>query len=266
MGLRIAITLMSILMRTLFFILCITLTTAIHAKEKSLCIESYTQQSNIHIAKIDLSCPNLEFIGSSQEDKGKTVSEFAKKYQTEIAINANFFKKDYTPIGLTISQHKRWEKTRDTRSRSVFACTKQNKCFIEEKNQTAKLNPKWHIAISGWQYFNHKTAQFECSPQDKIGCTQDIYSGKHPRTMLGLDEKRNLLYLVVVEGRLLGFRGITLDELASIAQHLELTKAINLDGGGSSTFVVKDKRLSDLPFLQGEERKVSNHLGIKLVD
>ncbi len=254
------------LMKKNFFFLGIVLMLKAHAETKPACIESYRQDSHIYIAKIDLSCPNLKFIGSAPEDKGKTVSEFAKKYQTEIAINANFFKKDYTPIGLTISQNKRWEKTRDTRSRSFFACTNHNKCFIEEKNQTSKLNPKWHIAISGWQYFNNQTAMFECAPQDKIGCTQDIYSGKHPRTMLGLDEKRNLLYLVVVEGRLLGFRGMTLDELANVAQRLELTKAINLDGGGSSTFVVKDKRLSTLPFLQGEERKVSNHLGIKLVD
>ncbi len=77
-------------------------------------------------------------------------------------------------------------------------------------------------------------------------------------------KKRNLLYLVVVEGRQLGFRGMTLTELAQLAQSLGLTKAINLDGGGSSTMVVDNQRLSALPFLQSDERKVGNHFGIKI--
>ncbi|RRD39808.1 phosphodiester glycosidase family protein, partial [Tessaracoccus sp. OH4464_COT-324] len=65
----------------------------------------------------------------------------------------------------------------------------------------------------------------------------------------GLDEGQNLLYLVVVEGRQLTYRGMTLDELADLATELKLTKAINLDGGGSSVMVVAQKRISDLPLL-----------------
>ncbi|MBF0785251.1 phosphodiester glycosidase family protein [Muribacter muris] len=234
------------------------------AQNHTQCIQTTTQDRYIHIAKIDLRCPQLELIGSQSVDKGTTVSAFAAKYQTNIAINANFYWKDFTPIGLVITDYKKISKYGDVRARVVFACDDQNHCMIEPKNQVAKINPKWRIAISGWHYYNTKTGKFECAASDKIGCSQSIFFDKHPRTMLGLDEKRQLLYLVVVEGRQLAFRGMTLDELAQLAERLTLTAAINLDGGGSSTMVLDRKRLSDLPFLQTQERAVSNHFGVKL--
>lgn len=234
----------------------------VQAETNSVCLKIFNENSYVHVAQINLSCSNLTFIGSSQQDNGMTVSEFAQKYQADVAINANFFKKDLGPLGLVITNGMRWGNTKDTRSRTIFACTADNKCIIEAKGQATKINPKWRIVISGWQYFNHKTSKFECAAQDKIGCSQDIFSGRHPRTMIGLDEKQNLLYLVVVEGRLLSFSGMNLDELANLATQLGVTKAINLDGGGSSTFVVGSRRLSDLPIFQGSERKVANHLGV----
>lgn len=234
------------------------------AQPQQQCLQIDTQDRHIHIAKIDLRCPNLELIGSQAADKGTTVSDFAAKYQADVAINANFYWKDFTPIGLVITDYKKISKYGDVRSRVIFACNAQNHCTIEPKNRLTQINPKWRIAISGWHYYNAKTAKFECAAGDKVGCAQTIFTGKHPRTLLGLDEKRQLLYLVVVEGRQLGFSGLNLDELAQLAQSLGLTHAINLDGGGSSTMVVNRKRLSDLPFLQPQERAVSNHFGVKL--
>lgn len=230
------------------------------------CIQTYTKDRHIHIAKINLACKNLRLIGTEPQDKGLTVSDFAHKYQADVAINANFFKKDLTPLGLTITDSKRWANTRDTKSKLLFACNAQNQCGFEAQNRTSKIDPKWTVAVSGWQFFDQKTGKFACAVNDKIGCHHDIFSGKHPRTMLGLDETQNLLYFVVVDGRLLSFRGFTLDELANLATELGLTKAVNLDGGGSSTMVVNHKRLSNLPLFQAGERKVGNHFGVKIIN
>lgn len=233
---------------------------SIYAKN---CIE-YTNESPFHITRVDLNCKNIELVGSQKSDNGTTVSEFAKKYQTEVAINANFFWKDFTPIGLVVSNGKRWSKYGDTRSRVLFGCNKANKCFIEDKNKVTPQNAKWQVVIAGWHWFNAKTEKFECGKNDKVGCVQSVFTNKHPRTLIGLNETKNWLYLVVVEGRQLGFKGVTLDELAQVAKKLELTKAVNLDGGGSSTMVISHKRVNSLPFLQSEERKVSNHFGVRL--
>ncbi|WP_373819663.1 phosphodiester glycosidase family protein [Glaesserella sp.] len=246
----------------LFGLLCKTA----FANAQQDCIQTYMPDSYIHVAKIDLNCKNLQVVATDPRDQGMSVSDFAQKYQTDVAINANFYRKDFSPIGLTITNGKVWQKGKDTRARTFFACDAQNKCVIEGKNKLSKTNPKWVTAISGWQYFEQKSGKFECADRDKIGCSQDIFSGKHPRTLLGLDEKNNMLYLVVVEGRQIIYRGMTLNELADLAKKLGLTKAINLDGGGSSAMVVNGKRISELPVLQGSERKVANHFGVKLTD
>lgn len=248
-------------MKKLFLTLALLITSSAYAQTE--CIQ-YSNKSPFHIAKIDLNCKNLQLVGSEKADNGTTVSDFAQKYQTNIAINANFYWKDYTPIGLVVSNGKRWSKYGDTRSRVIFACDKANKCFIEDKNKATPLNKKWQIVIAGWHFYNAKTARFECAEVDKVGCKQDIYDGKHPRTMLGLDEKNNQLYLVVVEGRQLFNRGVSLTELAQLAQNLGVSRAINLDGGGSSTMVVDNKRVNSLPFLQGSERQVANHFGVRV--
>lgn len=248
-------------MKKLFLTLALLITSSAYTQTE--CIQ-YSNQSPFHIAKIDLNCKNLQLVGSEKADNGTTVSNFAQKYQTNIAINANFYRKDYTPIGLAMSNGKRFSPYGDTRSRVMFACDKVNKCFIEDKNKATPLNKKWQLVISGWHFYNAKTGKFECAEADKVGCTQDIFDGKHPRTMLGLDEKNNQLYLVVVEGRQLLNRGVSLNELAYLAKNLGVTRAINLDGGGSSTMVVGNKRVNSLPILQSEERKVANHFGVKL--
>lgn len=228
------------------------------------CIRTYTQNSYIHISQIDLQCKNVELVVSAPEDNGLTVSEFAQKYAASVAINGSFYRKDMTPIGLTLSNGKQWKKTRDFTNKVFFACDKNNRCFIEPKGKLSQTNPNWRVAISGWQSYNAKTGKFECAKTDKVGCKPNIFDTRHPRTMIGLDKAKRYLSLVVVEGRQFGFSGMTLDELAELATSLQLDTALNLDGGGSATMVVSGKRRSELPLLQPNERNVANHLGVKI--
>ena len=61
----------------------------------------------------------------------------------------------------------------------------------------------------------------------------------HPRTAIGLDESRERLWLVVVDGRQRGFsEGMSEHELASLMVGLGCEKALNLDGGGSSVMAL----------------------------
>ena len=62
---------------------------------------------------------------------------------------------------------------------------------------------------------------------------------RHPRTMIGVDA-RSRIWLVTVDGRQPGYSvGVTMVELRQLAQAMGLTNALNLDGGGSTTMVVK---------------------------
>ena len=58
---------------------------------------------------------------------------------------------------------------------------------------------------------------------------------RHPRTALGTDEKGQILWLVVVDGRQPRYsEGMNMHELASMMKELGCWTATNMDGGGSS--------------------------------
>lgn len=66
----------------------------------------------------------------------------------------------------------------------------------------------------------------------------------HPRTGVGVTSDRHLL-LVVVDGRQEDSRGLTLLEFARLFRDLGALHALNLDGGGSSTMVVRGAVVND---------------------
>jgi hypothetical protein len=68
---------------------------------------------------------------------------------------------------------------------------------------------------------------------------QNFINMRHPRTVIGTDAQ-GFIWFVVVDGRRPDFSvGMTLPELARLCDRLGLRNALNLDGGGSTTLVVK---------------------------
>jgi exopolysaccharide biosynthesis protein len=94
---------------------------------------------------------------------------------------------------------------------------------------------------------------------------------RHPRTAAGIDAAGETLWLMVIDGRQDGWSvGVTLPELADLLIREGVAYAINLDGGGSSSFYYDpsgpgaaapaiENRPSD-----GGHRAVANHLGVRL--
>lgn len=92
-------------------------------------------------------------------------------------------------------------------------------------------------------------------------------AGNHPRTAAGVDKTGKILYLVTVDGRQANSRGMTLTELAEFMKSIGVYNAINLDGGGSTTMVVKDpetgaQQVANTPS-EGALRRIATVLGIK---
>jgi hypothetical protein len=82
---------------------------------------------------------------------------------------------------------------------------------------------------------------------------------RHPRTAVGYD--RRYLFLVEVDGRQPELSmGMNLEELANLMKDLGCTDAMNLDGGGSSTFWL-DGKVMNSPS-DKHERTVANALVI----
>jgi hypothetical protein len=70
---------------------------------------------------------------------------------------------------------------------------------------------------------------------------EGFVDARHPRTLIGRDREGDT-WLAVVDGRQPGHSvGMSLPELTALARRLGLVDALNLDGGGSTTMVVKGR-------------------------
>jgi hypothetical protein len=93
-------------------------------------------------------------------------------------------------------------------------------------------------------------------------------SARHPRTGAGVSRDGRRLLLVVVDGRQAPYSdGMTLRELATFLRALGARDAINLDGGGSTTFVYADPdsgalRIGNRPSDKEGERAVGDAVAI----
>lgn len=85
---------------------------------------------------------------------------------------------------------------------------------------------------------------------------------KHPRTLVGVD-RQGFIWLVVVDGRQATSVGMSFSDLQRLADRLELTDALNLDGGGSSTMVVRGK-VVNRPSDSTGPRAVSDAIGVTI--
>ncbi len=92
-------------------------------------------------------------------------------------------------------------------------------------------------------------------------------AARHPRTAVGVSRDGASLFIVAIDGRSAGHSiGATLSETADILIGLGAFDAINLDGGGSTSFIYTP---SDGPAVSnrpsdGAFRPVANHLGVRI--
>lgn len=82
---------------------------------------------------------------------------------------------------------------------------------------------------------------------------------RHPRTAIGYSADKQTLFLVTVDGRQRISAGMTLPELADFMISLGAHEALNLDGGGSTTMLVRNQ-VKNSPSDEGGERAVCNAL------
>jgi hypothetical protein len=90
---------------------------------------------------------------------------------------------------------------------------------------------------------------------------------RNPRTLVGTNQAGTQLYLAVIDGRQPSWSvGMTLPEAANVMLGMGAWRAINLDGGGSSSFVhtpIGGATVQNRPS-GGSHRAVANHLGFAI--
>jgi len=130
--------------------------------------------------------------------------------------------------------------------------------------ERALTRPHLRTVVGGWPVILRDSTVTRAA--DSAGA--NFAPVRHPRTAVGLARGGRELILVVVDGRQKPYSdGMTLRELAELFRSLGATQALNLDGGGSSTFVLADStapgelRIMNRPS-DKTERAVANALAV----
>ena len=83
---------------------------------------------------------------------------------------------------------------------------------------------------------------------------------RHPRSAIGFNKDTTKIYFVAIDGRSPEFSvGATLAETADIMKKLGAHNAVNLDGGGSTSLIVRDEMVNQHDE-EGSKRQVANAL------
>ncbi len=90
---------------------------------------------------------------------------------------------------------------------------------------------------------------------------QSFNDARHPRTFVGHNADTTKIYLCTVDGRQATSLGMSFTEMANFLLSLGIKNAFNLDGGGSTTMVVRGNVVNS-PSDPGGERSVANTLQV----
>lgn len=216
--------------------------------------------NRIHALFIDLDHPAPAFTVNQPEDRGMEASEFAEAYDVDIAVNGGFYDvANHDPIGLTMGEGALWEDSRDYEKYGYVAFGEGNRVEISTPAEVLDKPKPWmeHI-VSG-------TPLLVEDGEIAVEHGGNNLARKHPRTAIGLDEEGRTLILAVVDGRWPGqSHGMSLTELADLMKDLGANRALNLDGGGSTTLYIRNADGVVNRPSGGSERAVSNLLGVRI--
>ncbi|MBK8904958.1 MAG: phosphodiester glycosidase family protein [Anaerolineaceae bacterium] len=226
----------------------------------------------IHILEIDLTMPGIDFLVTPGDDtidmdlRARTTTEFADEFEVQIAVNGSFFEPFHAELPWDY-----YPKLGDPVNINGFAMSDQ-RIYSEDKL-------KWPILCLAAAHVEIRYAL--CDTKDTQGLAGNhmlLQDGEivapaddalHPRTAVATNSSGTRLWLIVIDGRQTRYsEGVTLWELAQIALEAGADIALNLDGGGSSTMVMRGDsgtNILNAPFhtnIPMRQRPVGNHLGI----
>lgn len=218
------------------------------------------------IAKINLKNPNLTIINTEKARFKKdgfvlaeTTSSFAKRNDTNLAINANFFTYKcsfldilYKPLGLYINDSSILSNANSSFAQLTFN-SKKEPLILQNIDDASDV-------MCGIAGFN------QVLKNGKV-----IISGKSKkidsRTLIGIDETCTTIFLLCIDGQRKKIsEGATLIKATMLIKEAGAYNAIELDGGDSSTLIAKldGKQHQIVPSSKKQFRKVATNLGFKI--
>lgn len=162
--------------------------------------------------------------------------------------------------------------------KSTFELPAANSPHVANVVVVDKTNKVWCMSKEDYEAFDHSTISEtvngrstllfkEGQAQNQTGSSMYSNGGFEPRTMLGVTADRKTVYIFVVDGRDFFYsNGASLNDLCELMGVCNVYEAVNLDGGGSSTFIIRDPETSEFSLLNhctdGSQRKMPSGLAI----
>lgn len=239
----------------------------------------------LHVVEVDLTAPGIDFLVSPPrpntgpkneklENTADTVPGFLDRHGVQVAVNGSFFfphkvrsPLNYYPrvgegastMGLSISNGDRYSEAEE--GWAALCIISHQDIRITEQD----CPPETQQGIAGDVQFLKGGKLYN----DGLVILQGNDVKQFPRTAIAVDQATTKMWLVVVDGRQDGYsEGITLAELGKFLVGLGADRALNLDGGGSSTLAIEDggdASVMNAPFqarVPMNLRPVANHFGL----
>lgn len=210
---------------------------------------------------VDLTAPEVSIVATRPEDRGMPVRDFARRYDADIAINANYFDGGYKSCGMAAGDGRVWDTAYVEGCDMSIGFGRLNEAVAFDSSAVLHgpfAEPWMTDVVSGkpWLVRDGVEQGGWLSPGH--------IEGHHPRTAIGLSRDRHTLMILVVDGRHNGVRGWDGSQLASMLVEFGAWNAFNLDGGGSSELYVEREGGTVNRPSDGRGRGVGNHLGIRI--
>lgn len=192
------------------------------------------------VLEVDLIDMHLTMKASSPKDEGKlktkqqmTLQALAHDKQGSrvlAAVNGDFFATDGTPQGIYYRNGVCLKNTMTDNVCTFFAVTKGKKAVIGSYDEYDTYKDEIQEAVGGRVRL---MTNGNVLPQTSTAL--------EPRTAIGVTDN-NVVYILVADGRNFWYsNGMRYAEMGAVMKALGAKDAINLDGGGSSTFIIRSK-------------------------
>lgn len=192
------------------------------------------------VLEVDLKDTHLTIKASSPKDEGTlktkqqmTLQALAHDKQGSrvlAAVNGDFFTTDGTPQGIYYRNGVCLKSTMSDNVCTFFAVTKGKKAVIGSYDEYNTYKDEIQEAVGG-----------RVRLMTNGNVLSQTSTALEPRTAIGVTDN-NVVYILVADGRNFWYsNGMRYTEMGSVLKALGVKDAINLDGGGSSTFVIRSK-------------------------
>ncbi len=212
--------------------------------------------AEFHALVVNLDAPGVQIRCTPPRERWKSTSAYARDANLAVAINGGFWGLfGQGAEGLAAGGGTIWGS--DDEEHGFFAVSSNGRSWVSRPSDVVQAGRRGVTdAVSGRPMI-----------VDRGRMAEDLYAfprtwSREPRTAIGASESGRLVILVTVDGRRATSHGGTLTEMSELMIELGAWRAINLDGGGSTTmYVASEGGVVNRPS-RGWEREVINHVGV----